>query len=306
MQNSFYITTGLLILVIYACTPSTDQQANKEDTSYPTCNFKAGLSSSKFEVNITDAELREHRPEEHPNTIKQEVIQILEELRNQGDLSCETEHNIESHFIVADAFYADGRLKTAWLTLYNLKNMLKDLLRARSNADNQNPLIQSENDLLSYRDLHNIHVIKENYLTGAQPSLDAYKWLKKKGVTDVITLRTVEEHEKQLIQDLGMEFHFVGWPDKEAPNHEIVEKVQRILNEAKGKVFQHCLRGIGRDMTMSSLIRVASGEHPDSILTQSTKTAPTWEEDQQRTPEGEPVQFHFIKQFSKQLKSHSQ
>src|SRR5690606_26474343 len=120
-------------------------------------------------------------------------------------------------------------------------------------------------------------------------------WLKKKGVTDIISLEGSEKREKALVESMGMTYHNVSWPDRSAPDSTKVKEVIKILKNVKGKVYQHCLRGVGRDMTMASLIEISRGKNVDSVIQHGRKMAPTWAADQKLTKEGEPSQFHFIR-----------
>lgn len=264
------------------------------------CPVKAGEGSKGFRIDITKHELREKRPHQDPEEHKKALIEHLNELRKGKGLECGTEKRTQSYFTAADALYADGRLESANLVLFNLERKLEALQAARGGEPKENSLIRSEEDILAYRDAHNIHVIDPSYITGAQPSEKGYEWLKEKGITDVINLRGTAEHERAMIEELGMNYHHVGWPDMKAPDTSKVNRVKRIIDNAEGKVFQHCLRGIGRDMTMSSIIQVARGKDVDSVIEHGKHLAPTWAADQERTQDGTPVQFHFIRKFAEE------
>lgn len=76
------------------------------------------------------------------------------------------------------------------------------------------------------------------------------------------------------------------------------------VKASEGKVFQHCLRGIGRDMTMASCYLIAEhGKSAEDVLEKGLEEAPRWETDQKRDPAtGEPVQFQLIRRFEKNWK----
>jgi len=278
-----------------------DKSENTEGAADSKCPVRAGSGSLEFDIDITDGELREPRPEEHPNKVKERIAEQLEYLRDdETGLSCQAEHNLETHFQVADAYYADGRLETAWLILHNVEQMLVSMKAARRGNSEKVGHVESEEDLLSYRDLRNVHVITSNYMTGAQPSRQGYRWLKENGVTDVVTLRTATDHEKQMVEEMGMNFRELGWPDEEAPDEKQVDEVLNTIEQADGKVFQHCLRGIGRDMTMASLVKIHQGKDVEKVLEHGRETSPTWAADQERSENGEPVQFQFIRQYAEE------
>jgi protein tyrosine phosphatase (PTP) superfamily phosphohydrolase (DUF442 family) len=283
----------------FACNQSSSNSSPSEGS----CEFLAGENSLGLEFDLEEEELREMRPHEHPDLLKGKILENLSQLRNDNiGLTCKTEYNIDSYFHVADAFYADGRIETTNLMLYNLNHMLEELMSARKGEAHELSIVQDQNDILSFRDLHNVHRIDDRYLTGAQPTKAGYQWLKDQGVTDIINLRTNADHEIEMIEGLGLKYHHIGWPDMQAPDQEKVEKVISIIENAEGKVFQHCLRGVGRDMTMSCLIQVARGASAEELIEQGKIMVPTWEADQEITETGEPVQFHFIREYERSLR----
>jgi hypothetical protein len=74
--------------------------------------------------------------------------------------------------------------------------------------------------------------------------------------------------------------------------------------EAKsgGKVFQHCLRGIGRDGTMVCCVRVAGGMDAEEAIKEWLKVSPTWIDDQSRDGNGVPEQLKAVRQFQRELR----
>ncbi|MDA2930364.1 hypothetical protein MYX84_10530 [Acidobacteria bacterium AH-259-O06] len=67
-------------------------------------------------------------------------------------------------------------------------------------------MIETEEDILHFRDSHNIHGIDGKYMAGAQPTEKGYRWLKSKGVTTIINLRLPSDHEKKLVESTGMTY----------------------------------------------------------------------------------------------------
>lgn len=267
---------------------------------------EAGRDSFEYRIAIGRDELRGPAPAGTPAGIKAEIRPLLQGLRSAGNgLKATTEPNIESFFTVADAFEADGRLATACDVLTNLKEDLEALHAARAGKPQPKSLIASEDDLLHYRDAHNIHAITDHYLAGGQPSEKGYRWLKSKGVTTVVNLRQHSDHEKAMLERLGLRYVHIPWPDLQAPDPEQARLiVATVAAEARtgGKVFQHCLRGIGRDGTMVCCVRVAEGMDAEQAIREWLKVSPTWIDDQARDREGVPVQLKAVRQFQRELR----
>jgi protein tyrosine phosphatase (PTP) superfamily phosphohydrolase (DUF442 family) len=145
------------------------------------------------------------------------------------------------------------------------------------------------------------------YMAGAQPTERGYRWLKSKGVTTVINLRVPDEHERAMLEGMGLKYVHVAWADTNPPSLEQVKDMLKSVNESGGKTFQHCLRGIGRDMTMAACYMVANhGEAADKVIKEGAEAAPRWEADQKKDPKtGEPAQFKLVHDFERAWKAES-
>ena len=268
-------------------------------------SFRAGEDSLKFNIAIGDDERRGEAPRQQPQDVKKEIAELLNTLRIDGvGLKQETEFNIESYFTVADAFEADGLLIQAVDCLNDLKCKLKELVYARAGRKQPNSLIKTENDILHYRDSHNVHIIDGKYMAGAQPTEKGYRWLKSKGTSTIINLRLPDKHEKDLIENLGMTYVHIPWADERAPTMEQIQQMLETVKNSQGRVFQHCLRGIGRDMTMAGCYKIAThGESASKFIEEQRKEAPRWESDQKRDKDtNEQVQFILLKKFESEWK----
>lgn len=268
--------------------------------------FKAGSDSYRYRLDVSKDERRGPQTPQTPQSLKADIKPLLEQLRQDGKgLREQTERNLETFFVVADAFEADGRLAAARDVLLTLKDNLESLQAARKGKTRPESLVTEETDLLAYRDAHNIHAITPFYTAGGQPSEKGYRWLKSKGVTTVINLRQSSAHEKEMLERLGLRYVHVSWPDLQPPALEQVRQIVAVIEAERqrgGKVFQHCLRGIGRDGTMVCCVRVASGMSAEKAIAEWLKAAPTWLEDQARDKDGKPVQIERIKQFERGLR----
>ncbi len=122
------------------------------------------------------------------------------------------------------------------------------------------------------------------------------------GVSTVISLRLDAAADRHTVEALGMAFHHIAWADEEPPTVAQVRQVLAAVDAAPGRVFQHCLRGIGRDLTMSGCYQIAAGHPVEQILAEATTHAPRWELDQQHDPDtGEPVQVQLLRCFAAEL-----
>lgn len=271
----------------------------------PSEDFKAGADSVLYRIDVSKDEQRGPDVPQTPSQLKALIKPLLEQLRKDGKgLRPESERNIETFFIVADAFESDGRLAAARDVLLTLQDHLQSLHSARKGKPRPGSLVTSEDDLLAYRDAHNIHAITPYYFAGGQPSEKGYRWLKSKGVTTVINLRQSSAHEQEMLQRMGLCYVHVSWPDLQPPALDQVRRIVEVIQKEQkrgGKVFQHCLRGIGRDGTMVCCVRIASGMAAEKAIAEWLKVAPSWLQDQARDKEGKPVQIERIKEFEREL-----
>jgi protein tyrosine phosphatase (PTP) superfamily phosphohydrolase (DUF442 family) len=218
---------------------------------------------------------------------------------SKNDLRQGTVRNIETYLTVANAFEADGQLLNAAACLSDIGQQLEQLAAAIGGRARNDSLIDSEDDILPYRDAHNIHVVDTRYITGAQPTAAGYEWLRSKGVTTVITLRLSGDEDRRNAEKAGLKHFAIPWRDEEAPERRHVEQMLQVVDEAPGKVFQHCLRGIGRDLTMAACYRVLiRHESADEVVSEAVQRDPRWTADQADAADGTPAQFAFLRSLS--------
>ena len=293
-----YPTTLMTLLLVFLST--CQRRSNPEPFT-----IRAGEDSLKYNIAIGEDELRGEAPVRHPQEVKKEIAELLNTLRaDRVELTQETEFNIDSYFTVADAFEADGLLVQAIDYLNDLQHKLQALIDARAGNQHSDCLIETEEDILHFRDSHNIHVIDSKYMAGAQPTEKGYRWLKSKGVTTIINLRLPSDHEKKLVESTGMTYVHIPWADEQPPTMTQVRRMLEAVENSQGRVFQHCLRGIGRDMTMAGCYMIANqGETAAAFIKKGREEAPRWESDQKRDENtGEPLQFKLLREFEKQWK----
>ncbi|GAN31625.1 MAG: hypothetical protein DYG83_11620 [Candidatus Brocadia sp. AMX2] len=159
-----YLKTQIILAVLIFSGCQTMQKSSSNRNI-----FRAGEDSLKFNIALSDDERRGESPRQRPMDVKKEISGLLNTLRTDGaGIKHETELNIESYFTVSDAFEADGLLVQSVDCLNELRCKLMELIDARARQKNPYSLIETEDDILRCRDFHNIHVIDEKYLAGAQ------------------------------------------------------------------------------------------------------------------------------------------
>ncbi len=101
-----------------------------------------------------------------------------------------------------------------------------------------------------------------------------------------------------------MTYIHIPWADERAPNIEQARQMIEAVRNSQGRVFQHCLRGIGRDMTMAGCYKIAThGERASKFIEEGRRSAPRWESDQKRDLyTNEPVQFKLLREFEREWK----
>lgn len=281
--------------------------------SEPEAHGDAGLDRARAELGC----LREELPG---------LIAILERdetelLASPEGLRLEARLAIRSWITAALALDSVADLFQTHLAAQLLRwghHVVETLRAVRAGESDPEGLIADEEDLLDYRDLYNVHAVEPGLVySGSAPSARALRWLKRKGVTVVINLRK-DDAEREMVERAGLVYHHLPIPDHLPPSRPQTEAFLRILEDARrqgGKVYHHCLRGIGRDQTMIALYRVQQGLTAEEAIRQGAAAAPGWLADQGGAEHGEDAtaaeaaafrgcaapQFDFIREFERDL-----
>ena len=89
----------------------------------------------------------------------------------------------------------------------------------------------------------NVHVCGRHILCG-QPSAEDFAAAKQRGIKTVITLRLPDEinwNEAKAVQDLGLNYHDLGFRSPDSMTDELIKKAVSILGEMEqGPVLLHC------------------------------------------------------------------
>lgn len=100
--------------------------------------------------------------------------------------------------------------------------------------------------------------VGEHVLRGGQPSLRAFSTLKELGVNTVINLRPESDHERGIVERLGMRYLYQPLPPLDAPTHEaVLTFLDAATDPENGKVFFHCYHGVDRTGTVAACLRIA-------------------------------------------------
>ena len=110
----------------------------------------------------------------------------------------------------------------------------------------------------------NYRQIDEFVSRSAQPRKSGIKWLKKQGVTDIISFRkegTSSFNEKEYVENMGMKYHCIPTSGRN-PSEEKVGKFLDIIEDIKntdGKVHIHCKAGADRTGMYSWIYKQKNG-----------------------------------------------
>jgi protein tyrosine phosphatase (PTP) superfamily phosphohydrolase (DUF442 family) len=108
------------------------------------------------------------------------------------------------------------------------------------------------------KDVQKLGEVGANVLRGAQPSLRAFATLRDMGVNTIINLRPESDHERSLVERLGMKYMYLPLPPLGAPTHEQTRTfLEATTDPANGTVFFHCFHGVDRTGTMAACLRIA-------------------------------------------------
>ena len=123
----------------------------------------------------------------------------------------------------------------------------------------------------------NFQVVDEKVWRGSHPKDDTFEELAARGVTTVVDLRAeewVEEDERRL-RRLGITRFNIPLRDGQVPTEAQVQSFLEIIEHARGKVYVHCMAGVGRTGAMVAAYLVATGqEDPAGALRRNLSVGP--------------------------------
>lgn len=108
------------------------------------------------------------------------------------------------------------------------------------------------------KEVPKLGAVGERVLRGGQPSLRAFGTLREMGVDTVINLRPESDHERPLVERLGMRYVYQPLPPLDAPSHDAaLAFLEAVTDPENGLVFFHCYHGVDRTGTMAACLRIA-------------------------------------------------
>ncbi|MDQ3951613.1 MAG: dual specificity protein phosphatase family protein [Actinomycetota bacterium] len=123
----------------------------------------------------------------------------------------------------------------------------------------------------------NFQVVDEHVWRGSHPREATLRELAKRGVTTVVDLRAEEDlHvEEELLEKVGITRFNLPLRDGQVPSETQVGQFLAIVEQAEGKVYVHCMAGVGRTGAMVAAYLVATGqEDPSGALRRNLSVGP--------------------------------
>ncbi|MDQ4024335.1 MAG: dual specificity protein phosphatase family protein [Actinomycetota bacterium] len=123
----------------------------------------------------------------------------------------------------------------------------------------------------------NFHVVDDVVLRGSHPKEDTFRALADRGVTTIVDLRAEEDLEvdERLLKRLGITRFNIPLRDGQIPSEAQVAQFLSIIENSKGRVYVHCMAGVGRTGAMVAAYLVATGqESPAGALRRNLSVGP--------------------------------
>lgn len=100
--------------------------------------------------------------------------------------------------------------------------------------------------------IHNFEVVDETLWRGSRPTTAGYKALAGRGVKTIVDLRAEVglERPTAMLRRKGVKLVRIPMRDGQAPSDAQVAKFLKVVRNSDGKVYVHCMAGVGRTGTM--------------------------------------------------------
>jgi protein-tyrosine phosphatase len=123
----------------------------------------------------------------------------------------------------------------------------------------------------------NFQVVDDKVWRGSHPKEATFEELAARGVTTVVDLRAEEwvDEDEKLLRRVGITRFNIPLRDGQVPTEAQVQSFLRIIEHAPGKVYVHCMAGVGRTGAMVAAYLVATGqEDPGGALRRNLSVGP--------------------------------
>lgn len=123
----------------------------------------------------------------------------------------------------------------------------------------------------------NFQVVDDTVWRGSHPKEETFRDLAKRGVTTIVDLRAEEglDVDEKLLHRLGITRFNIPLRDGQVPTEAQVRTFLSIVDHAEGKVYVHCMAGVGRTGAMVAAYLVATGqEDPAGALRRNLSVGP--------------------------------
>lgn len=123
----------------------------------------------------------------------------------------------------------------------------------------------------------NFQVVDDKVMRGSHPRDVTFPELADRGVTTIVDLRAEEgiHVDRRELRRLGITRFNIPLRDGQVPTEAQVHQFLEIVEHAPGKVYVHCMAGVGRTGAMVAAYLVATGqEDPAGALRRNLSVGP--------------------------------